>query len=37
VLRVKDGKARWVNDRLLPPKAGTALPVVPRGARSSTP
>ena len=30
-LRVKDGRARVVNDRLLPPKARTALPAVPRG------
>src|SRR5688572_31791116 len=31
VLRVTDGKARVVNDRLLPPQARTALPAVPRG------
>jgi hypothetical protein len=32
VLRVgEDGRARVVNDRLLPPRARTALPAVPRG------
>ena len=29
----KDGRARVVNDRLLPPKARTALPAVPDGTR----
>ena len=31
VLRVTDGKARVMNDRLLPPQARTALPAVPSG------
>jgi hypothetical protein len=37
VLRVKDGRARFVNDRLLPPKARTALPAVPSGTTVATP
>jgi hypothetical protein len=32
-----DGKARAVNDRLLPPRARTALPAVPRGAAIARP
>jgi hypothetical protein len=32
VLKVRDGRARVVDDRLLPPRARTALPAVPRGA-----
>ena len=31
-LRVKDGKAQRIDDRLLPPRSRTALPAVPRGA-----
>ena len=37
VLKVDDGKARIVRDRLLPPAATTALPPVPRGTRLLVP
>jgi D-glucuronyl C5-epimerase C-terminus len=35
VLRVEDGKARRAQDRLLPPRSRTALPVAPRRAALS--
>jgi len=33
-LRVKDGRAQRIDDRLLPPRSRTALPAIPRATHS---